>query len=683
MHPEVMQATPGACPKCGMALESTKTSVSDAPEKNSELAQMKRRLVVCAVFSLPLMIGAMAKALPIGLEFLLALPVVTWGAWPIWQRAVSSVVHRSPNMFTLIGLGTASAIAFSIPSAMHPGAKSESYFEASAVIVTLVLLGQVLELAAREKTRDSLRALLSLTPKTVRTLTSCGHERDTPIDALKNGDSFRVRPGERVATDGVVVDGSSLVDESMLTGESISIAKKIGDIVSGGTMNGDGALVVRAVKVGSETRLAQIVALVETAQRTRAPAQKLADAVSGIFVYVVVAIAIAAFFCWFHYGTLHEAITSAVAVLIIACPCALGLATPMAIAVGMGRGAKSGVLVRDAEALETFARASVLAIDKTGTLTEGKPRVVAFEVAEGSSREKLLRLAASVEAASEHPLASAIVKAADAEKIERVAVAQFEARRGLGAVAQFEARRGLGAVANVDGEKIGVGSAAFAKSIGIDVGDFGKSHREAGRTVVYASSAVTLLGCFAIEDPLQNGAKQAISTLQRNGLHVTIVSGDSKAAAEKIANEIGVDDVFAECSPEEKSNVVGRLRKNGAIVAMAGDGINDAIALAKADVGIAMASGSDVAMESAGITLAGGDIRRLVGARVLAQATLANVRQNLFFAFAYNAVGIPIAAGALRPFFRIEMSPMIAAAAMCLSSVSVIANALRLRNLKM
>jgi Cu+-exporting ATPase len=674
MHPEVMQATPGACPKCGMALEGTKTSVSDAPEEHSELAQMKRRFVICAVFSLPLMILAMLKLAPIWLELLLALPVVTWGAWPIWQRAIASIVHRSPNMFTLIGLGTTAALLFSIPSALHPQAKAESYFEASAVIVTLVLLGQVLELAARQKTRDALRALLSLAPKTVRTLTSCGHERDTAIDALKQGDQFRVRPGERVATDGVVVDGSSLVDESMLTGEPISIAKKIGDSVSGGTTNGDGALVVRATRVGGETRLAQIVALVDAAQRTRAPAQKLADDVSKVFVYAVIAIAIAAFFCWFSFGPeprLNHAITSAVSVLIIACPCALGLATPMAIAVGMGRGATAGILVRDAEALETFARATILAIDKTGTLTEGKPRVVAVEVVEGSSREKLLRVAASLEVASEHPLASAILKFAESENIERKVVTHFEARRGLGAIA------------NVGDEKIAIGSGAFMSSLGIDVGDFGKAHRESGRTLVYVADDSALLGWFAIEDPLRTGAKQAISSLEQNGIHVVILSGDSKAATQKIANEIDVTDVHAECSPEMKADVIAGLRKNGAVVAMAGDGINDAIALAKADVGIAMASGTDVAIESAGITLAGGDVRRLVGARMLAKATLANVKQNLFFAFAYNAAGIPIAAGVLRPFFDIELSPMIAAGAMCLSSVSVIANALRLRNLNL
>jgi Cu+-exporting ATPase len=654
-----------------MALEPTKTAASDAPEKNSELAQMKRRFVVCAVFSLPLMILAMANLAPIWLEFVLALPVVTWGAWPIWQRAVSSIAHRSPNMFTLIGLGTATAILFSVPNAIHPEAKAESYFEASAVIVTLVLLGQVLELAAREKTRDALRALLSLTPKTARVLTSCGHERDVAIDALKTGDSFRVRPGERIATDGVVIEGSSLVDESMLTGEPIAIEKKVGDKISGGTMNDSGALVARAVNVGSETRLAQIVALVEAAQRTRAPAQKLADEVSKFFVYAVVAIAIAAFFTWLSFGSLHQAITSAVAVLIIACPCALGLATPMAIAVGMGRGAKSGVLVRDAEALETFARASILAIDKTGTLTEGKPRVVAIEVAEGSNREELLRLAASAEAASEHPLASSIVHAAESERVER------------GAVSNFEAHRGLGAVATVDSKKIAVGSAAFLRTLGIDVGDFGKTHSEAGRTLVFAASGEKLLGIFAIEDPLRNGAKQAVSSLQSDGVRVVMITGDSKSAAAKIANEIGVTDIFAECSPEEKAKVIERLHKDGAVVAMAGDGINDAIALAKADVGIAMGSGTDVAMESAGITLAGNDIRRLVQARKLSRATLANVKQNLFFAFAYNAVGIPIAAGVLEPFFGIQMSPMIAAGAMCLSSVSVIANALRLRNLNL
>jgi P-type Cu+ transporter len=677
MHPEVMQAGPGVCPKCGMALESTKTSASETPEKNSELVSMKRRFVVCAVFSLPLMILAMLHLAPIWLEFALALPVVTWGAWPVWQRAVSSVTHRSPNMFTLIGLGTGAALVFSVPNVIHPSTKAESYFEASAVIITLVLLGQVLELSAREKTRDALRALLSLTPKTVRTLTSCGHERDIAIDALKSGDQFRVRPGEHVATDGVVVDGSSSVDESMLTGEAMPIEKKVGDKVSGGTMNGNGALVVRAVSVGSETRLAQIVALVEAAQRTRAPAQKLADSVSKVFVYVVIAIAIAAFFAWFLFGPeprLHHAITSAVSVLIIACPCALGLATPMAIAVGMGRGAKAGVLVRDAEALETFARATVLAIDKTGTLTEGKPRVVAIEVAEGSNRETLLRVAASVEAASEHPLASSILAAAKSEVI-----AQSD-------ITNFEARRGLGAVAVLDGKRVAVGSAKFFGELGIETSGLGsraQTHREAGRTLVYAARGEQLLGLFAVEDPLRSGSKQAISSLQQNGVRVVLVSGDTTSAVQKVGNEIGITEVFAECSPEDKASLVEKFRKDGAVVAMAGDGINDAIALAKADVGIAIGSGTDVAMESAGITLAGGDIRRLMSARTLSQATLANVKQNLFFAFAYNAVGIPIAAGVLEPFFGIEMSPMIAAGAMCLSSVSVIANALRLRNLNM
>lgn len=661
MHPEVMQAGPGACPKCGMALESMTTSASETPEKNSELVSMKRRFVVCAFFSLPLVIFGMTNSALIWLEFALALPVVTWGAWPIWQRAVASIVHRSPNMFTLIGLGTAASLV-------------GKYFESSAVIITLVLLGQVLELAAREKTRDALRALLSLAPKTVRVLTNCGHEHDRAIDKLKSGDQFRVRPGEHVATDGVVTDGSSHVDESMLTGESMPIEKNVGDSVSGGTMNGNGALIVRALKVGSETRLAQIVALVERAQRTRAPAQKLADTVSKFFVYAVVAIAFTAFFCWFSMGPeprLHHAITSAVSVLIIACPCALGLATPMAIAVGMGRGAKSGVLVRDAEALETFARTTVLAIDKTGTLTEGKPRVVAIEVTDGSNREKLLRIAASVEAASEHPLAASIVAAAESESIARVAVANFEARRGLGVVA------------NVDEENVALGSAALMSTLGIEVGELGRSHDEAGRTLVYVATDKTLLGLFAIEDPLRNGSKQAISSLRANGVRVVIVSGDSERAVEKVAKEIGVTEIFAKRSPEDKASLIEKLQKDGTVVAMAGDGINDAIALTKADVGIAIGGGTDVAMESAGITLAGGDIRRLVGAHTLSVATLANVKQNLFFAFAYNAVGIPIAAGVLEPTFGIEMSPMIAAGAMCLSSVSVIANALRLRSLKL
>lgn len=676
-----MQAGRGACPKCGMALESTKTSVSETPEKNSELVSMKRRFVVCAFFSLPLMILAMLNLAPpstqIALEFILALPVVTWGAWPIWQRAASSITHRSPNMFTLIGLGTGAALVFSLPNAIHPDATSESYFEASAVIITLVLLGQVLELAAREKTRDALRALLSLTPKTVRTLTSCGHERDIAIDALKSGDQFRVRPGEHVATDGMVVDGSSNVDESMLTGEAMPIEKKVGDKVSGGTMNGNGSLVVRAINVGTETRLAQIVALVEAAQRTRAPAQKLADLVSKFFVYLVIAIAIAAFFCWFLLGPeprLHHAITSAVSVLIIACPCALGLATPMAIAVGMGRGAKSGVLVRDAVALEAFARATVLAIDKTGTLTEGKPRVVAIEVSEGSSRETLLRVAASVEAASEHPLASSILAAATSEAIAPADITNFEARRGLGAVAML------------DGKRVAVGSAKFFAELGIETSSSNsqaQTHREAGRTLVFVARDAALLGLFAIEDPLRVGAKQAVSSLQQNGIRVVLVSGDTLITAKKVGDEIGITEVFADCSPEDKAGLIEKFRKGGAVVAMAGDGINDAIALAKADVGIAIGGGTDVAMESAGITLAGGDIRRLVSARTLSQATLANVKQNLFFAFAYNAIGIPIAAGALQPFFGIEMSPMIAAGAMCLSSVSVIANALRLRSIKM
>ncbi|MGH7280069.1 MAG: heavy metal translocating P-type ATPase, partial [Polyangiaceae bacterium] len=625
MHPEIASNRPGACPKCGMALESTSIAQEPAPEKNEELRSMKRRFAVSAIFALPLMVLSMLELAPPWLELLLALPVVTFGAWPIWQRAASSIAHASPNMFTLIGLGTAASLAFSIPSVFDHGS---TYFEASSVIVTLVLLGQVLELRARESTRDALRSLLSLAPKTARKLTDCGHERDVPLGDLKKGDRFRVRPGEKIAVDGVVEDGESAVDESMLTGEARPVEKKSGDAVTGGTLNGNGTLVVGATRVGGETRLAQIVALVEAAQRTKAPAQRLADRVSKYFVVIVVAIAILAFFGWISFApppSLHHAVANAVAVLIVACPCALGLATPMAVAVGTGRGAKAGVLVRDAAALEMLARANVIAIDKTGTLTEGKPRVVAVRAAEGSSEEDVVRVAASLETASEHPLAAAVLALARDRKIETKPAEDFRAVHGRGV---------KGSIGN---EPARAGNARFMKDENVDIAAIDVGNENG--TVIFVAHGGRAIGAIVVADPLRNGAKQAISALFEQGLRVVVLSGDSEEVTTSVARELGIADVIAGASPEEKAAAIDRMRKEGAVVAMAGDGVNDAIALTKADVGIAIGSGADVAVESAGITLSGDDAGRLVAARVLARKTLANMKQNLFFAFVYNAVG--------------------------------------------
>lgn len=651
-----------------MALETKSVAHEPAREANAELQSMQRRFVVSAIFAAPLVVLSMLELAPPWLELALALPVVTWAAWPIWQRAASSVAHASPNMFTLIGLGTAASIAFSIPSVLDHGS---TYFEASSVIVTLVLLGQVLELRARESTRGALRALLSLAPKTARKLTDCGHERDVPLADLKKGDRFRVRPGEKIPTDGEVQGGESAVDESMLTGEAQPVGKKIGDKVTGGTLNGNGSIVVRATRVGTETRLAQIVSLVEAAQRTKAPAQRLADRVSKYFVLAVVAIAILAFFGWFSFGpapALHHAVANAVAVLIVACPCALGLATPMAVAVGTGRGAKAGVLVRDAAALEMLARANVIAIDKTGTLTEGKPRVVAVRAATGVSETEVVRIAASLEAASEHPLASAVLTAARDRKIDASAAEDFRAIAGRGV-------RG-----RVDGKAALLGSARFMRDENVELTPLGGAGEGEGATEIYVARDGRSIGSLVVTDPLRNGAKEAVSALRARGVRIVILSGDTEAATRHVARELDVIDVIAEASPEEKAAAIERLRKDGAIVAMTGDGVNDAVALTTADVGIAIGSGADVAVESAGITLSGNDAGRIVAARALAEKTLANMKQNLFFAFVYNAAGVPIAAGVLEPFFGIEMSPMIAAGAMCLSSVSVIANALRLRD---
>ncbi|HEX7663783.1 MAG TPA: heavy metal translocating P-type ATPase, partial [Polyangiaceae bacterium] len=544
-----MSDVPGACPKCGMALERAHTTAEASPEDNHELTSMQRRFAVCAVFTVPLVVIAMGMLAPPWVEFLLALPVVTGGAWPIWERAALSIRHAHPNMFTLIGLGTAASLAFSVPQiGQHHG---NTYFEASAVIVTLVLLGQVLELRARESTRDALRSLLALTPKTVRRLTHCGHERDVPIGDLKTNETFRVRPGERIATDGVVEDGASTVDEAMLTGEAAPIAKKTGDAVTGGTINGAGTLVVRATEVGAETRLARIVALVDAAQRTKAPAQRIADAVSTWFVYAVVAIAIAAFFAWNAFGpapALHHAVANAVAVLIVACPCALGLATPMAVAVGAGRGAKAGVLVRDAEALELFARATVVAIDKTGTLTEGKPRVVAIDPVEGITKDELLRVAASLETGSEHPLAGAILAAAHEAKVTPAKVDGFEAIVGRGV-------RG-----SIDGVAVKIGNAAFA----------GAEAPTDARTRVYVAKEAALLGSLAIDDPLRSGAKEAVSALANYGVRVVLLTGDAKAVADRVARDLGIADVVAEATPEHKAAAIDRLKKDGAVVAMVG-----------------------------------------------------------------------------------------------------------------
>ena len=673
MHPEVVQDGPGACPACGMALEPMLPSRDDTP--SDEEREMLRRFSVAVVLTVPLLaiaMGEMWVTAPAWVQLALAAPVVLWAGAPFLVRAVESLRGRSPNMFTLIALGVGSAFAWSsFVAATHHGSHAPVYFEAAAAIVTLTLLGQVLELRARRRTGDAIRALLALAPETARRIDDDGAERDVPLASIVEGNRVRVRPGERVPVDGVVVEGHGAVDEAMLTGEPLPVEKTAGDGVSAGTSNGTGSFVVRAQRVGAETTLARIVAMVANAQRSKAPIQGLADRVAAVFVPIVVTVALVAFTAWLWSGaSIGAALSSAIAVLIIACPCALGLATPMSVMVGIGRGATLGILVRDAKALQALAHVDVLLVDKTGTLTEGKPRLVAFEFAGDGDEHDVFAAIAGLERASEHPLAGAILAAARERGTEPLTPDRFEAVPGSGI------RGAVGSVEYV------VGSPRWLRALGIDATAFDATvdaHRAAGRSVVLAARDGRAIAALAVADRLRASSAEAVRALRSGGVTVVMVTGDARATADAVAAELGLDGVEAEVSPAQKGEVVARWRREGRRVAMAGDGINDAVALAAADVGIAMGKGSDVAIESAGITLVQSDLRAIVRARNLARATLRNIRQNLAFAFAYNLLGVPIAAGALYPLTGWLLSPMLASAAMSLSSVSVIANALRLR----
>ncbi len=694
MDPEISQPGPGACPKCGMALEPRTVTLEE--EKNPGLALMARRFWISLALTAPVLLLAMSVMLPgralehavpahllPWVEFALATPVVLWGGWPFFQRGWASLVNRRLNMFTLIAIGTGTAYLYSIVATLFPQTFPESfrlpsgevpvYFEAAAVITTLVLLGQVLELRARSRTSSALKALLGLAPKTARLLRDDGSEEDVPLDRVHAGDRLRVRPGEKVPVDGVVLEGRSSIDESMVTGEPIPVEKKTGDRVTGGTVNGTGGLVMRAQRVGSETLLAQIVRMVSEAQRSRAPIQRLADVVASYFVPTVVGIAALTFVVWSLAGPqprLAHALVNAVAVLIIACPCALGLATPVSIMVGTGRGALAGVLIRNAEALEILSKVDTLVIDKTGTLTEGKPRVAAIQPQPGWNELELLRFAASLERGSEHPLAGALVGAAQDKSV------------ALSEVKDFRSLTGQGVTGVVEGRTVALGNAALFQNLGISLGNLlheAEDLRREGATAIFLAVDRQPAGLLAVTDPIRASTPEAIRLLHQEGLRILMLTGDSRSTADAVARQLGIDAVEAEVLPARKGEVVKQLQSRGHIVAMAGDGINDAPALAQAQVGIAMGTGTDVAMESAGITLVKGDLRGIVRARRLSRATLRNIRQNLFFAFVYNTVGVPVAAGVLYPVFGLLLSPMIAAVAMTFSSVSVISNALRLR----
>ena len=692
MHPEIRQVGPGSCPICGMALEPELVTAEAAP--NLELADMTRRFWIGLALALPVFLIEMgahlagihlfSPQLSNWVQLMLATPVVLWAGWPFFERGWRSLVTRNLNMFTLIAMGTGVAWTYSIVATIAPGLFPDAfrmsggavpvYFEAAAVITVLVLLGQVLELRAREQTSGAIRALLDLAPKNARRVKPDGTDEDIPLDAVHVGDRLRVRPGERVPVDGEVLDGRSAVDESMVTGESMPVGKEPGARVIGGTVNQSGGFTMRAEKIGRDTMLAQIVQMVAQAQRSRAPIQSLADQVSGWFVPLVIAVAIVAFISWSSFGPEPRftfGMIAAVSVLIIACPCALGLATPMSIMVGVGRGARAGVLIRNAEALERMERVNTLVIDKTGTLTEGKPRVVAVKPSAGVSEDELLRLAASLERASEHPLAAAVVAAAKARDIT------------LTDAADFDAPSGKGVSGTIDGRRIVIGNRAMMAESGIDVAPLtadAETFRADGATAIFAAIDGKPAGIVAIADPVKASTPGALAALKSAGLRIVMLTGDNRTTAEAVARKLGIDEVEAEILPEDKAKVVERLRREGRVVAMAGDGVNDAPALAAADVGIAMGTGTDVAMESAGVTLVKGDLTGIVRARRLSEAVMANIRQNLFFAFIYNSVGVPIAAGILYPVFGILLSPIIAAAAMSLSSVSVIGNALRLRH---
>lgn len=648
MHPEIVQEGFGACPLCGMGLEPLEVSLDDAG--NPELDGMWRRFRVSLLFTVPVFVLGMLMIQPLA-QALLATPAIFWCGWPIFERAWQSIRHRSPNMFTLIAIGAGAAWLFSVWQLASGEHHAHVYFESAGVIVTLVLLGQVLELKARARTTAAIRALLELAPKAAR----LEDGREVPVDQIRPGDRLRVRPGERIALDGSVVEGSSAVDESAITGEPLPAEKRAGSKVTGGTINGTGSFVMKVERVGRDTLLSRIVQLVNEAQRTRAPIQRLADRAAAWFVPAVLAVAVIAFFAWLPHS-LSFALVNAVAVLIIACPCALGLATPMSILVGTGRGARAGVLIQSAEALETFGRVDMLVVDKTGTLTEGRPRVTAFD-----GDPAALRLAAGLEQSSEHPLAAAILA--------------FARERGVepGVARNFTYVPGLGVSANIDGQPAALGSRRLMEQLGLAIPD--------GPATLYLASEGRVSASFQVSDPVKSSARGALDKLRAEGIQVAMLTGDARPAAEAVARELGIEQVEAEALPEAKHRFIEKLIGEGRIVAMAGDGVNDAPALARAHVGIAMGNGTDIAMKSSGITLVKGDLEGIIRARKLSKAVMANIRQNLFWAFAYNLLGVPIAAGVLYPFFGILLSPMIAAAAMTFSSVSVIANALRLREL--
>jgi Cu+-exporting ATPase len=693
MHPQVRQAGPGACPICGMALEPELAAAEAAP--NPELADMTRRFWVGLVLALPVVVlemgghlanlhALLGQTLANWLQFIFATPVVLWAGWPFFVRGWQSILTRNLNMFTLIAMGIGVAWLYSVVALLLPGLFPPAfrgadgavavYFEAAAVITVLVLLGQVLELRAREQTSGAIRALLDLAPKTARQLRADGSEEEVSLDAIAVGDRLRVRPGEKIPVDGVLLEGRSAVDESMVTGESMPVTKEVGAKIIGGTLNTTGSFVMRAQKVGRDTMLARIVQMVAAAQRSRAPIQRLADQVSGWFVPAVIVVALLAFAAWSIYGPQPRfafGLVAAVTVLIIACPCALGLATPMAIMVGVGRGAQLGVLIKNAEALERMEKVDTLVIDKTGTLTEGKPKVVAVVAAKGFDDSEALRLAASVETASEHPLALAIVAAAQERKLK------------LTPVGEFDSPTGKGVVGTVDGHRLLLGNAKFLGERGVPTDELqseAERLRHEGATAIFLGVDGRAAAVVAIADLVKPTTPDALQALAREGVRLVMLTGDNNTTAQAVARRLGIAEVEAEVLPDQKSAVVAKLQKEGRLVAMAGDGVNDAPALAAADVGIAMGTGTDVAIESAGVTLLKGDLTGIVRARRLSQATMRNIRQNLFFAFVYNAAGVPIAAGALYPIFGILLSPVIAAAAMALSSVSVVGNSLRLRH---
>ena len=694
MHPEIVRDAPGNCPICGMALEPRTVTLED---ENPELKDMTRRFWVSTALTVPLVIFAMLRHVPAAhdllghtllqwapwIELALATPVVLWGGWPFFERAWASVINRHLNMFTLIGLGVAVAFLYSLVATLAPGLFPPSfrdemghvgvYYEAAAAIVALVLLGQVMELRARSRTGAAIRALLGLAPKTARKVEANGTERDVPLDEVQPGDLLRVRPGEKVPVDGVVVEGTTNVDESMVTGEPLPVEKAAGDRLIGATVNTTGSVLMKAERVGADTLLSQIVNMVAQAQRSRAPIQKLADQVSAWFVPTVIAVALITFGAWALLGPeprLVFAIVNAVAVLIIACPCALGLATPMSVMVAAGKGATAGVLFRNAEAIEVLRQVDTLVVDKTGTLTLGKPELTSVVPADGFDEKEILRLAANVERASEHPLAAAIISGAEARGIAVRAAAEFASVTGKGV-------RGV-----VDGKHVALGNRALLDELRVDARELverAETLRGEGQTVMFVVVEDKPAGLIGVADPVKESTPEAIRVLHASGLRIVMLTGDSETTARAVAKRLGIDDVIAEVLPDQKADAIKRLQQQGRVVAMAGDGINDAPALAQAEVGIAMGTGTDVAMEAADVTLVKGDLRGIVRARRLSNATMANIRQNLFFAFIYNILGVPIAAGVLYPFFGVLLSPMIAAAAMSFSSVSVIANALRLR----